>query len=96
VEIRAPAGRVFRLAWNAGEDGVRLQRPTPFEPGRTVDVRLRVPGDDQGPLVLRAELRADRGEEEALELAFIDPPEAARRALRRYVHLRLELPGGAP
>jgi len=90
VEIRAPSGRVFRLAWNAGEDGVRLERPAPFEPGRTVDVRLALP-DEGGALELRARLLAD-DEERAVEVAFLDPPEVARQALRRYVQRRLGLP----
>jgi hypothetical protein len=46
VEIRAPAGRVFRLAWNVGEDGLRLQRPLPFEAGRPVEARLTLPDAD--------------------------------------------------
>ena len=86
---------MFRLAWNAGEDGARLERPAPFEPGRTLDVRLALP-DGDGALELRARLAVD-DEERAVELAFLDPPAAAREALRRYVHGRLGLPelGGA-
>ena len=97
VEVRAPSGRVFRLAWNAGEDGVRLQRPAPFEPGRTVEVRLTLPDADRaadggGALRLRARLGTDE-EERAVELVVIDPPDAARAALHRYVVDRLGLPG---
>jgi hypothetical protein len=95
VEVRAPSGRVFRLAWNAGEDGVRLERPAPFEPGRTVEVRMTLPDpgpDADGVLHLRARLLTD-DDERAVEIAFLDPPEAARAALRRYVMARLGLPG---
>lgn len=94
VEIRADspggASRVFRLAWNAGEDGVRLERPAPFEPGRPVQVRLALP-DGASALDLRARLSTD-DDERAVELTFLDPPEEARVALRRYVHDRLGLP----
>jgi hypothetical protein len=97
IEVRAPSGRVFRLAWNVGEDGARLASPAPFEPGRPVEVRLALPEGDGAALALRAELRpggADADDpEQAVELAFVDPPEAARAALRRYVHARLGLPG---
>ena len=95
VEVRAPSGRVFRLAWNAGEDGVRLARPVPYEPGRTVEVRLALPGAalaSGGSLHLRARLGTD-DDERAVELAFIDPPADARAALHRYVVERLGLPG---
>jgi hypothetical protein len=98
VEIRAPARRVFRLALNVGEDGVRLDGTAPFEPGRPVDVRLRLPAGADAPadaaevLVLRAEVRGEGDEEEARELAFLDPPASTRAALRRYVHQRLGLP----
>jgi hypothetical protein len=99
IELRAPAARAFRLTWNVGEDGVRLARPAPFEPGRPVAVRLRLP-DAPDVLSLRAELRPDGSddgdraadEEHAIELVFLDPPEEARAALRRYVHQRLGLP----
>jgi hypothetical protein len=94
VEVRAPSGRVFRLAWNAGEDGVRLERPAPFEPGRTVDVRMALP-DGEGTFELAARLLTD-DDERAVELVFLDPPEAAREALRRYVIRRLGLPETVP
>jgi hypothetical protein len=97
--MRAPSGRAFRLTWNVGEDGARLARPAPFEPGRPVDVVFRLP-DGEEALSLRAELRADQSNDEgrsadnedAVELRFIDPPAEARAALRRYVHERLGLP----
>ena len=93
VEIRTPKERVFRLAANVGEDGIRLARGAPFEPGRPVDVRFDLPeGDrDGGTLALRATV----GEGDTLddELGFVDPPSDAREALRRYVHRRLGLPG---
>jgi hypothetical protein len=105
VEIRAPARRVFRLAWNVGEDGVRLQRALPFEPGRPVEIAFTLP-EGHAALALRAEVGApDRDREgggaggdasgdgePVTELLFLDPPEEARAAIRRYVHERLGLP----
>jgi hypothetical protein len=94
VEVRAPAQRVFRLAWNVGEDGLRLARPVPFEPGRPVDVRLALPGGET-PLALQAEVGATDGDDngdEAVDLIFLAPTQDARQALRRYVADRLGLP----
>lgn len=84
---------MFRLAWNVGEDGLRLARPAPFEPGRPVGVRLTLPGGE-APLSLRAEVGApaDGGGEEAVDLLFQAAPPEARLALRRYVIDRLGLP----
>jgi hypothetical protein len=102
VEIRANAGRTFRLAWNIGEDGLRLAAELPFEPGRPVQVRFRLP-DGEG-FSLAAEVadpdagdsaedgRGSTGEPRSWELVFVEPPSEARIALRRYVHQRLELP----
>jgi hypothetical protein len=92
VEVRAPAGRVFRLAASVGEDGVRLGRPLPFEPGRPVDVRLTLPDAENSAIALRAEVRASEREDHPDELVFLEAPESARAALRRYVHERLGLP----
>jgi hypothetical protein len=89
VEIRAPKRRVFRLAANVGEDGIRLQRGASFEPGRPVDVRFALP--DGGGWTLTAIVA--EGEAQDDELTFIDPPSDAREAMRRYVHGRLGLPG---
>jgi hypothetical protein len=89
VEIRAPARRLFRLSAAVGEDGIRLARGAPFEPGRPVEVRFALP--DGTPFALRAVVEA--GDAEGDEMAFVDPPADAREALRRYVHGRLGLPG---
>src|SRR5262245_17953391 len=89
VEIRAPARRVFRLATNVGEDGIRLARGATFEAGRPVDVRFDLP--DGGTLALAAVV--GEGDAEDDELAFVDPPADARTAIRRYVHGRLGMPG---
>jgi PilZ domain len=94
VEIRAPARRVFRLALDVGEDGVKLGRPVPFEPGRPVELSFVLP-DGEEALALRAEVGApddDREGDQATELIFLEPPEAARAAIRRYVRERLGLP----
>jgi hypothetical protein len=87
VEIRAESRRVFRLAADVGEDGVALDRPAPFEPGRPVETRFTLPDGSGDPLALRAELVAEgRG------LRFVDAPPSVRAVLRRYVHGRLGLP----
>jgi hypothetical protein len=98
VEIRAGARRVFRLAENLGEDGITLVRPAPFEAGRPVEARFVLP-DAGEPLALRAELLPIDGDEQAAAdgdggraLRFLDPPQDARAALRRYVQERLGLP----
>jgi hypothetical protein len=91
VEIRAPARRVFRLAADVGEDGLRLARSAPFEPGRPVDLRFALPGGET--LALRARIAGEpEGDEPAVDLIFLDPPADARLALRRYAHERLGLP----
>jgi hypothetical protein len=88
VEIRSPARRCFRLARNAGEDGVRLARGCGFEPGRPVDIRFALPGG----AVLALAARVEHGEQDDDELTLLDPPAEARQSLRRYVHERLGLP----
>jgi hypothetical protein len=102
VDSRADARRAFRLAWNIGEDGLRLCGDLPFESGRIVEAHFRLPGGEA--LALRARITAggsdrergdksgDRTEDEAGELSFVDPPSDARGALRRYLIERLELP----
>ncbi|HEY5090382.1 MAG TPA: PilZ domain-containing protein [Polyangia bacterium] len=94
IEIRADARRIFRLAWNLGEDGLRLAGELPFEPGRPIEAHFRLP--DGEALTLRARVESDGGDEDdrdhPRELAFLDPPAEARLALRRYVQERLELP----
>ena len=101
VEIRADARRAFRLAWNIGEDGLRLCSDLPFELGRLVEARFSLPGGEA--LALRAHVTAGHCDREpndrtadptddAGELSFVDPPSDARGALRRYVIERLELP----
>lgn len=94
-----PPRRVFRLATSVGEDGVRLNRPAPFEPGRPVEIAFTLPPPVAETLRLRAEvLHADADDERAnegtggRELTFIDPPGAARAAVRGYVRDRLGLP----
>jgi len=96
LDARAGARRVFRLGWNIGEDGVRLGAglPAPFESGRLVEARFRLPGGEA--LALPARVTAggpDREEaDEPGELTFIEPPGDARAVLNRYVIERLELP----
>jgi hypothetical protein len=107
ADARAGARRAFRLAWNIGEDGVRLCGDLPFELGRLVEARLLLPGGEA--LALRAHVTAGNCDREpsdrnadrtgdpaagddAGELSFVDPPSDARAALRRYVIERLELP----
>jgi hypothetical protein len=98
ADARADARRAFRLAWNIGEDGVRLCGGLPFELGRLVEARFFLPGG--AALALRARVAAgnsdrERGDEDgddAGELSFVDPPSDARNALRSYVMKRLDLP----
>jgi hypothetical protein len=103
VEVRADAykgtdvRRAFRLSQSVGEDGVRLVRPAPFEPGRPVEIAFALP--DGPTLRLRAEvLHADDDDEKAnegaggRELTFIEPSSDARAAVRAYVRARLGLP----
>jgi len=93
VEIRADAQRIFRLAWNVGEDGLRLAGDLPLEPGRPIEARFRLP-DGEG-LALRARIASPDGDDEgdrSRELTFLEPSAEVRIALRRYVQTRLELP----
>jgi hypothetical protein len=94
-ETREGPRRVFRLAANLGEDGLRLERPAPFELGRPVELRFCMPEGGE-PLRLDAEVRAADGDDEELgqgsELGFLAPDDDERRALRRYVIDRLGLP----
>lgn len=98
VSVSANGRRAFRLSRSVGEDGVRLMRPAPFEPRRPVAISFSLP-DDPAPITLRAEVAntdADRDAEERAqgrELLFIEPPEADRARVRRYVASRLGLPG---
>jgi hypothetical protein len=98
VEVRVPGDpdrRTFRLAANVGEDGLRLERPAPFEIGRPVEVRFVLP-DDGAVLSLRAEIAlcdADRdGEQGGSELTFIEAGRDVRHTIHRYVAARLGLP----
>lgn len=90
VEIRAPARRVFRLAAAIGEDGVRLQRGSSFEPGRPVDVRFALPDGGGAVLALRAVIAPGDAEDDDLE--FIDPSADNRASIRNYIRQRLGLP----
>lgn len=99
VEIRTagePDRRVFRLAAAVGEDGLRLERPAPFDIGRPVDIRFHLPDDAAGSLALRAELALTdddgEGEHGGRELTFIDAPAEARLRLHHYIADRLGLP----
>jgi hypothetical protein len=88
---------VFRLARSVGEDGLRLERPAPFDIGRPVEVRFVLPEATEA-LSLRAEVQlADEDDHEnqvggGREIAFLDPPHVDRETLRRYLVERLGLP----
>jgi PilZ domain-containing protein len=94
VEIRADARRMFRLASNVGEDGLRLAGIVPLEPGRPIEARFQLPDGAALTLVARVacDSNDDEDREQPRELSFVDPPADARIALRRYVLERLELP----
>ena len=100
VEVRVTGDserRAFRLASAVGEDGIRLERPAPFEVGRPVDVRFLLP-DAPTALVLRAEITLahedGEGEHGGRELAFLSAPLEARQEIHRYVARRIGLPAG--
>src|SRR5579872_1751475 len=86
VLVSAGGRRAFRLARSIGEDGLRLQRPAPFEPRRPVDVRFSLP-DETAVIALRAEVGNTSADDDAAErsqgreLFFIEPPEADRAQL---------------
>jgi PilZ domain-containing protein len=97
VEVKGSARRCFRVSRSIGEDGVRLQRPAPFEPGQPVDVRFWLPDGEPGGVAAQANVRLadDDAEDESAggrELRFIAPTEQVRLAIRRYVRERLGLP----
>jgi hypothetical protein len=95
VELREGARRAFRLAWNVGEDGLRLEGASPFETGRLVEARFSLPGGEPFALVARITAGGPDREEgdEPGELDFVEPPSDARALLHRYVVERLGLPG---
>jgi len=90
-----PDRRAFRLAAAVSEDGLRLERPAPYEIGRPVELRFMLP-DDPTVLSLRAEIALSdddgEGEHGGRELAFIEPGRDARQVIHRYVAARLGLP----
>jgi hypothetical protein len=94
LDARAGAARVFRLAWNVGEDGLRLCAGLPFESERLVEARFRLPGGEALALAARVTGGGPDREDadEPGELAFVEPPGDARATLSRYVIERLELP----
>jgi hypothetical protein len=97
VELRSSHRRLFRLSFTVGEEGLRLERPAPFELGEPVMVTFLLPGAAE-PLTLRATVEAVDDEDERNEkggrgLKLLEAPHAAREALHRYVARRLGLPG---
>ncbi len=97
VEVRAPDQRVYRLCESVAVEGLRLERPAPFEIGREVSVRFALP-DGEAPLVLRAhvettgEAAEEDGERGGCGLRFFQVTEGPRAILTRYVLSRLGLP----
>jgi hypothetical protein len=97
VEVRAADRRVYRLSAQIGEGGIDLERPVPFEVGRPVRVRFRVPGA-AAPCELDAEVAArgtaseGGGDLGGAALRFLDPPFDAQVAIMEYVVGRLGLP----
>ena len=79
ADARADARRAFRLAWNIGEDGVRLCGDLPFELGRLVEARFLLPGGEA--LTLRAHVTAGSCDREPERPESDDPADDdARRA----------------
>ncbi len=105
VEVAAEGRRVFRLSRDIGREGLRLVYPAPFEAGRPVAVRLRLPdGDAMLRLEARVEVVGDAPERESAPeaeqeatvggcgLRFLNPSEATQLAITRYVSTRLGIP----
>jgi hypothetical protein len=96
VQIRVGERRCFRLSRAVGVDGLRLERPAPFDPGQPVIATFTLP-DGGTPLGVRAVVEPDdddddgEGEQGGRELAFPALPSEARDAVVRYVAERLGL-----
>lgn len=97
VEIVAPEGRVFRLSSQVGEGGIDLRMPLPFEQGRHVRVRFRLPGDttlqevDAQIEVLGLPVE-EEGERGGCGLRFLGAPVHVQTDVMNYVVARLKLP----
>jgi hypothetical protein len=103
VEVRAldvgpRLDRAFRLSAAIDEDGLRLERDLPFEPGRPVSVELRLP-DDPAPIVARGAVAALAPEDEEREgqasrpraVSFTALDRESRRRILRYVEERMSI-----
>ena len=87
ADARADARRAFRLAWNIGEDGLRLCGDLPFELGRLVEARLLLPGGEA--LALRAHVTAgncDREPSDETTTRPRDDPVSSASSIRRVTH----------
>ncbi len=96
VEVLAAERRVFRLSRAVGEEAICLVRPAPFEVGRPVEIRLRLPEDDtvlslQAKLATVGEPAEQDGAAGGCGLLLVGVPAEARRALADYVVRRLGL-----
>ena len=93
VEVRAGDRRVFRLSREIGPLGLRLEKTTPFEPGRPVILRFVLPGDptERQTRAKIEEIDLADGESGAAGLAFTELPPNTRDAIVRYVTSRLGL-----
>ncbi len=97
VEVGASDNRVFRLSFAIGDEGLRLERPAPYEIGRDLRLQFWLP-DARVPLALRARLETTGdpteggGEHGGCGLRFLSPDLATRAALTGYVLDRLGLP----
>ncbi len=97
VEIVAPEGRVFRLSSQVGEGGIDLKKPLPFEQGRHVRVRFRLPGEthmqevDAKIEVLGLPVE-EEGERGGCGLRFLSAPVHVQTDVMTYVAARLKLP----
>ena len=97
MELRAADRRSFRLSEEIGTGGILLAIAAPFEPGRPVEVRFRLPGATAW-LVMNAEVvttgaaSEEAGERGGAALHFLNPTPDERAALATYVSDRLGIP----
>jgi hypothetical protein len=100
LDVGARLVRAFRLSSSIGEDGIRLERDLPFEPGRPVAVELVLPDDAEpvratGVVLAVAPSPADEEPEGDGEVArprgvgFTHLPAEVRRRVLRYVEERM-------
>jgi PilZ domain len=83
LEVTTRFGTVLRgVGVDVSAAGIRARIPTPVAIGDTVQLAIRVPGEDTIDVIARV-VRRHAGS--ILGLEFVDPPSAVREALIRFV-----------